>query len=176
MNHMLNIPFDQPDQHMETYDRLMNDDNKDDITITTVTFDNPQGMPTPWRQWTDAVYILMDEYSLQQLPTEDVSPFGVRDSWTVCQPNPDGGEDLEYELETGTKFHLRIQEGEAGNQPTIVGEMFSFESSEEEDHDMLVSLSSTALTTVQIKMEFKHSDTMRTSLLKMLANGTTRKQ
>ena len=175
MNHMLNTPIDQPDQHMETYDRLMNNDNEDDITTTTVTLDNPQGMSTPWQQWTDAVFILLDEYSLQQLPTEDISPFGVRDSWTACQPNPDGGEDLEYELETGTKFHLRIQEGEAGSQPKIVGEMFSFESSEEE-HDMLVSLSSTALATVQIKIEFKHSDAMRTSLLKMLANGATRKQ
>ena len=102
-----------------------------------------------------------------------MSAFGVRDSWTAYQPNPDGGEDLKYELKIGTKFHLRIQEGEAGSQPKIVGEMFSFESSAE-DHDMLVSLSSTTLATVQIKMEFKHSVTMCTSLLKMLAHGTSR--
>ena len=175
MNPMLNRPYQQPDPHTQTYDRLMHDDIDDGIENTTVTFDNPQGMATPLQQWTEAVFMLFDSYSLQQLPTAAISHYAVRNRWTVVELNPNDTEQLEYELETGTKFHLRIQPGENGHQPTIVGELFSFATNKEAD-DELVSLHSTALASIQVRMEFEHSPEINASLQNMLTNPTTRKQ
>ena len=175
MNPMLNRPYQQPDPYTQTYDRLMDDDINDDIKNTTVTFENPQGMATPLRQWTEAVFMLFERYSLQQLPTAAISHYAVRDLWTVVELNPNDAEQLEYELETSTKFHLRIQAGEHGQQPTMVGELYSFPTNKEDDHE-LVSLHSNALASIQVRMNFEHSPEINASLQNVLTNPTTRKQ
>ena len=179
MNPMLNRPFDQPKQHTVTYLQLSNQKESTETQHSTpnetkATFYNPQGMSTPWRQWEEALHMLMDKFELQQFPTNEISDFAVMDNWIVLEPNQEGGDDLEYEIETATKFNLWVHAGDRQKQPSIAGNLFSFQATYAED-ELNIYPSAEPLATVQVRMEFNNKAETTVALQEMLGDPDTKK-
>ena len=179
MNPMLNRPFDQPKQHTATYRQLSNrketsEPQNGTPDETKVTFYKPQGMSTPWQQWEEAIHILMDRFELQQFPTNEISDFAVIDNWIVIEPNQEGGNDFEYEIETATKFKLWTHQGDQSKHPSIVGTLFSFQATYVED-ELHIHPSAEPLATVQVRMEFNDKAETNAALQEILDDPDSRK-
>ena len=127
MHHIANNPYDQPDQHTVVYDHMWTEP-KDPSCLTseqlnsTVTFDQQEGMPTPWQHWEDALYFLIDEFPLHQLTTEATLQYPVRDDFTIVEPHsPEDKDKTEYQIATNTKFSLSLnQQNENPDEPPVM--------------------------------------------------------
>ena len=150
MNPANNRPYDQPDQYKVAYEHFHEDGTPFSITVN---FQNPKGMATPTRQWEDAVTILLENYSVQELPKRAIWDHMVMGSWTVVEED----DDSEYEIRTATTFRLRIQSPLNGEIPQIVGEALSLEVAYDEQGNMNISLPETPLATIEIRMEFQET-------------------
>ena len=110
MNHITNIPYDQPDKHTVVYHHMWMEPKAQSrftskVRNGTVTFDQQEGTPTPWKHWEEALYFLLSIFPLHQLTTEAALQYRVRDDLTIV--NPDPPEDAaEYHITTNTKFSL----------------------------------------------------------------------
>ena len=114
MNHITNNPYDQPDRHTVVYDHMWTEPEApscltDKELNSTVTFDQQEGMPTPWKHWEEALYLLLSDFPLHQLTTEAALQYRVRGDLTIVDPHPP--EDAaEYLITTNTKFSLLLNQ------------------------------------------------------------------
>ena len=114
VHHIVNNPYDQPDQHTVVYDHVWTEPKDPSCRIreqlnSTVTFDQQEGMPTPWQHWEEALYFLLDECPLHQLTTEATLQYRVRDEFTIVEPGSPEDEG-EYQIATNTKFSLSMNQ------------------------------------------------------------------
>ena len=78
-----------------------------------MTFNQQEGMPTPWNHWEEALYFILSIFPLHQLTTEAALQYRVRDDLTVVDPHPpeDAAEDAaEYQITTNTSFSLSLNQ------------------------------------------------------------------
>ena len=114
MHHIANNPYDQPEQRTVVYDHMWTEP-KDPSSSTgeqlngTVTFDQQEGMPTPWQHWEEAMHFLLDEFPLHQLKTKVNLNHQTRGELTIVEPH--SPEDAaEYQMTTNTKFSLSLNQ------------------------------------------------------------------
>ena len=114
MNQITNAPYDQPDKHTVAYNHMWKEPEApscltDKELNSTTTFDQQEGMPTPWNHWEEALYFILSIFPLHQLTTEAALQYRVRGDLTIVDPHPpaDAAEDeAEYLITTNTKFSL----------------------------------------------------------------------
>ena len=127
MHHIANNPYDQPEQHTVVYDHVWKEP-KDPSSRTgeqlngTVTFDQQEGMPTPWQHWEEAMHFLLDEFPLNQLKTKATLKHQTRGDLTIVEPHSPEDEDAaEYQMTTNTKFSLSLnQQNENPDEPLVI--------------------------------------------------------
>ena len=129
MNQITNAPYDQPDKHTVVYDHMWTEPEApscltDKELNSTVTFDQQEGMPTPWKHWEEALYFLISDFPLDQLTTEATLQYRVRDNFTIvdpCPPENMAEDEAEYQLTTNTKFSLSLnQQNGNPDQPLVI--------------------------------------------------------
>ena len=138
MNHITNNSYDQPDKHTVVYHHMWMEPKAPSrftskLQNGTVTFDQQEGMPTPWKHWEEALYFLLSIFPLHQLTTEAALQYRVRDDLTIVDPNPP--EDAaEYLITTNTKFSLSLnQQNGNPDEPLVMtgtGTIYAEESPE----------------------------------------------
>ena len=161
MDPTTNRPYDQPDQCKAVHYHFHEDDTPVSITVN---FQNPKGMATPRRQWEDAVTILLEDHSIQELPTRAIWSYNVMDCWTVVEEE----DDSEHQIETATTFRLRLQSPRNGEMPQIVGRALSLEVAYDEQGNRNISTPEPPLATVEIRMEFQDTPETRRVLQEMM--------
>ena len=89
---------------------------------STVTFDQQEGMPTPWQHWEEAMYFLISAFPLHKLTTEATLKYQVRGDLTIVEPHPPEDEnESEYLMTTNTKFSLSLnQQNENPDEPLVM--------------------------------------------------------
>ena len=127
MNHITNAPYEQPEKHTVIYDHMWTEPEApscltDKELNSTVTFDQQEGMPTPWKHWEEALYFLISDFPLDQLTTEAILQYRVRDNFTIVDPDPpEDMAEAEYQLTTNTKFSLSLnQQNGNPDQPLVI--------------------------------------------------------
>ena len=176
MNPILNRPHDQYKQSIAIYDHIHNDKAQDSPIKGIATFHDPEGMSIPWGIWEEAVKILLENHSLQELLTKDISRFAAMDEQYVVEPNPNPSstEDLEYEIATATKFRFRLHQDQTDSVPRVLGECFLFEETLQ-DGKLNLDASTGPLATVQVRMDLPNTPEMTELLKEMLADPGCRK-
>ena len=129
MHHIANNPYDQPEQHTVVYDHVWTEP-KDPNNRTgeqlngTVTFDQQEGMPTPWQHWEEAMHFLLDEFPLHQLKTKATLKHQTRGNLTIVEPHSPKDEEeheTEYLMTTNTKFSLSLnQQNKNPDEPLVM--------------------------------------------------------
>ena len=129
MNHITNAPYDQPDKHTVEYNHMWTEEETPSRFTRktlkgTVTFNQQEGMPTPWNHWEDALYFILSIFPLNQLTTEATLQYRVRDDLTIVDPHPpaDAAEDEdEYQITTNTSFSLSMnQQNGKPDEPLVI--------------------------------------------------------
>ena len=131
MNHITNAPYDQPDKHTVGYNNMWTEaETPSRFTRKTlkgtVTFNQQEGMPTPWNHWEDAMYFILSIFPLNQLTTEATLQYRVRGDLTIVDPHPpeDAAEDedeAEYQITTNTSFSLSMnQQNGKPDEPLVI--------------------------------------------------------
>lgn len=118
--------------------------------------------------------MLMDKSELQQFSNVDLPNFTAMDNWIVLEPNQEGGDDFEYDIETATKFKLRIHQGNQPKHPVIVGTLFSFQATHVEDEPHIHPYTE-PLATVQVRMEFNDEAETNAALREMIDDPDSKK-
>ena len=169
MNPMLNRPYDQPESHSFLQKGFYNIKHHEDSPSGQVTFHDPQGMPIPWHLWEDAVFILLENHNLQELPTQKISDFIAVLDQDVVQPDPTASEDLEYGILTATKFRFHLHQDQRNAMPQLLGQATVFET---DGHapEFQIKEPRKELAKVQVKIEFPDTPHMRDTLQEMLAS------
>ena len=90
----------------------------------TVTFDQQEGMPTPWQHWEEAMHFLLDEFPLHQFKTKATLKRQTRGDLTIVEPHSpeeEGEDETEYLMTTNTKFSLSMnQQSENPDEPLLI--------------------------------------------------------